>query len=404
MATSIVEVPYADQVYKIKPSPIREMLKDKYRISLGGGFPAPESFPIPLIASLHEQVQSEYGPALYQYDNTIGFKPLIDALPEFLARPNRQVTAKPENILVTAGSQSALSLIGRIFIDPGSKILVESPTYLGALQAFDAYGPNYLEAPMDREGLIPGQLEEIFRAHPDLKFLYTIPTFQNPSGSCMTIERRKAVADLLRKYGKIAVEDDPYSELRYEGEDLPSLQSMAPENVIHLFTFSKTLAPGFRVGGMVAPKEIRDVAEKFKQGSDLFTSSENQAVVAAYLAGHHIEGQIQKNRELYRHRRDVMAQAIAQHFPASFVSNCPEGGMFLWSYLDSGLAVPDGFSMNRVLEEAKSEGVGFVTGAPFFARPESAYPSMRLNFTNQPDENIVEGIKIIGDVLKRRLS
>ena len=322
-----------------------------------------------------------------------------------LNRENRQVVvASPENILITTGSQQALTILGMVFINPGDKVAVESPTYLGALQAFSPCQPQYVEIPTDDNGIIPEHLNEVLTKEPKIKFVYTVPTFQNPTGKTIPLERRVAIAQILKEHGKIAVEDDPYSELRYEGKPIPSLQSLAPENIIHLFTFSKTLAPDFRVGGLVAPKEIRDAATIVKQGLDLYTGNYNQAIVAEYLAGGYLEKHIPEIVALYRPRREVMAASIKTYFPDIFDFTHPKGGMFLWAFLrEEAQKYTDRLDIESINDEAIQANVGFVPGAPFFARKDNIPPSMRLNFTNQPEPKIEQGIKTIGEILQQRL-
>jgi len=395
-------------------SGIRDLLSQagkKDFISLGGGYPAPESFPLKIIDDLDKIVKDKYGPSIRQYGATEGYRapdgtvPLLEELPNFLKRPNRNIEVSPENIAITAGSQEALTILGMMFLDKGDKVAVESPTYLGAIQAFSPFKPNYIELKTDEFGIIPENLDLVFTENPDIKFLYTVPTFQNPSGRTIPLERRRIVADTLKKHAKFAVEDDPYSELRYEGEHLSSIKSLAPDNVIHLFTFSKTLAPDFRIGGMVASKEIITDANMIKQGLTLFTSNYNQAMVTEYLKGGYIDQHIPKIIKLYRERRNIMAQAIDENFPDIFKYTLPEGGMFLWVNLKKEfIDLATMLNMKKILEEAKRSGIGFVPGAPFFARSNGNEIAMRLNYTNQGPENIVEATRVIGEILQQNLS
>jgi len=291
-----------------------------------------------------------------------------------------------------------------MLIDPGDEVAVESPTYLGALQAFSPYQPRYVEIKTDQDGIIPSSLEEAFIDHPKIKFLYTIPTFQNPTGRTISLKRRRLIADILERYGKLAVEDDPYSELRYEGEPIPSIQSMAPDNVIHLFTFSKTFAPDVRIGGMVAPKEYIEKANLIKQGSSLYTSNYNQALIYEYIKSGLLEEHLPEIIELYRPKRDAMSQAIAENFPNIFEFTVSKGGMFIWVKLKKEFeSLAEKINIKDVLEEAKKNKVSFVPGAPFFAYTTGNEAAMRLNFTNQSVENIVKATRIIGEILTQRL-
>jgi len=404
-----VENLFADRLKGMEGSAIRELLRSagaKDMISLGGGYPSPESFPVATINLLHQRVQSrpDYASRILQYGKTEGLPELLDVLPSFLSRENRQVIATPENIAITAGSQQALAILGMMLINPRDEVAVESPTYLGALQAFSPFQPKYVEIETNQDGIIPASLEQAFIDHPNIKFLYTVPTFQNPTGRTIPLERRQKIAEILERFGELAIEDDPYSEIRYEGEDIPSLQSMAPENVIHLFTFSKTFFPDIRIGGMVAPKEYIEKANLIKQGLDLYTSNYNQALIYEYIKGGFLEQHIPEIVELYRPKKVAMAQAIIENFPDIFEFTVSKGGMFIWVKLKKAfepLAVK--INIRDVLEDAKKNKVAFVPGAPFFANATGNEVAMRLNFTNQSEENIVQAIRIIGEILKQKL-
>lgn len=399
---------FANRLRGMEGSAIRELLKQagvKGMISLGGGYPSPESFPLATINLLHQRVQSrpDYTSGILQYGKTEGLPELLEVLPGFLSRENRKVKATPENIAITSGSQEALAILGMMLINPGDEVAVESPTYLGALQAFSPYHPKYVEIETDQDGIIPDKLEEAFIDHPNIKFLYTIPTFQNPTGRTIPLERRQKIAKILEKYGKLAVEDDPYSELRYEDEHIPSIQSMAPDNVIHLFTFSKTLYPDIRIGGMVAPKEYIDEANLIKQGFDLYTSNYNQALIYEYIKGGFLEEHILEIIELYKPKKVAMARAITENFPDIFEFTVSKGGMFIWVKLKKEFeALAEKINIKEVLEDAKKNNVAFVPGAPFFANATGNEVAMRLNFTNQPKENIVQAIKIIAEILHNK--
>ena len=388
-------------------SAIRDLLKQAGVagfISLGGGYPDSKSFPSSLFDVLHKRVKEKYGNGIYQYGKTEGFDPLLAILPCFFERANRKVKASIEHISITTGSQQALTMLGMLLIDEGDSVAVESPTYLGALQAFNPFGPKYIEMETDEDGIIPDKLDILLTDNPKIKFIYTVPTFQNPTGKTIPLERRRQIATLLVKHGKLAIEDDPYSELRYEGVPVPSLQSFAPNCVIHLFTFSKTFAPDFRLGGIVAPAIIRDTAVIIKQGLDLCTSNHDQAMVAEYLSGNYLDPHIEEIVELYKPRRDCMRSAIDTYFPMIFEHTSPEGGMFIWVSLKENTSREEKkLDMKKILEETISQKVGFVPGSAFFARKDGAPFSMRLNFTNQTQKNIVRGIKIIGKILYKHL-
>lgn len=399
-------------------------------ISLSAGAPDPKTFDVEKIALIFSKAigPDGFGPNLLQYGSARGFKPLLDILPDFLARPNRQVKTKSENIAITAGSQEGLGIIGDLFLDPkgGSKIAVEKPTYIGALGAWRKFNPNYIEIPTDEFGIIPAELKKAFKKHKDIKFPYTIPTFQNPSGKTIPLERRKQIADILREYDQLAVEDDPYSELRYEGEDIPSIQSLAPKNVIHLFTFSKTVAPGMRVGGMVFPEQIPtegidnyiELFTNVKTGQELFTSYAFQAVVSELIRSKAIDEHILEIRNLYRPRKIAMAEAILEHFPMEYFNmSASEGGMFICVSLKEKFSklstIVDIAKLNQYIVERYKVDLG--VGKYFLANRKNKaqkflHPNfkadevfMRFNFTNRTEEELRTAIQIIGETLKQIL-
>lgn len=401
---------FANRLNGMEGSAIRELLRQagaKDMISLGGGYPSPESFPLPTIKLLREKVESreDYSTKILQYGSTEGLPEFLGILPSFLSRENRQVIATPENIAITAGSQEALAILGMMLINPGDEVAVESPTYLGALKAFSPYQPKYVEIETDQDGIIPASLERAFIDHSNIKFLYTVPTFQNPTGRTIPLARRQEIAEILKRHGKLAIEDDPYSEIRYEGEPIPSLQSMAPDNVIHLFTFSKTFAPDIRIGGMVAPKEFIEKANLIKQGLALYTSNYNQALIYEYIKGGFLEQHLLEIVELYRPKRDAMAQAIIDNFPNIFEFTLSQGGMFIWVKLKKEFEhLAEKINIKDVLEEVEKVNVAFVPGAPFFAYATTVNEvAMRLNYTNQSIENIVKAIRIISEILQKKI-
>lgn len=408
MATFDPKTIFSKRLENMGSSAIRDLLKQGGKpgfISLGGGYPDPKSFPASLFETLHNRVHEKYGEGIYQYGKTEGFDPLLQILPQFFERDNRKVKATPDTIAITTGSQQALTMLGMLFIDAGDLVAVESPTYLGAIQAFNPFNPKYIEMETDEGGIIPKKLDKLLTKHPSIKFIYTVSTFQNPTGKTISLERRREIAALLVKHNILAVEDDPYSELRYEGVPVPSLQSFAPDQVVHLFTFSKTFAPDFRLGGLVAPADIRNAAVIIKQGLDLCSSNHDQAMVAEYLSGSYLDPHIKEIVKLYKPRRDCMIKAIEKYFPSIFQHTTPEGGMFIWVSLKKGMDEYDKkLDIKAVLTETISQNVGFVPGSAFYARKTGAPFSMRLNFTNQTEENIVKGVRIVGRTLFKHLN
>jgi len=384
----------ATRTSRIKASAIRELLKlasSPHMISLGGGLPSPDSFPLDLVPELTDIVLSKYGSTALQYDMTEGFMPLRKALIPYIN--GKGIKAGLENIYITSGSQGFLDTIGKLLISPGDFVAVEGPTYLAALQAFNAYEARYLQMQTDDEGLIPGSMEEILKLYP-VKFIYTVPTFQNPSGKTIPTKRREQIAEIIIKYDVLLIEDDPYSALRYRGENIPSIKSMAPDNVVYASTFSKIFAPGLRVGFFVAPEKLAQWMVIIKQGIDLNTCTLAQALAAEYLAGGYVPVQVEKIIKLYKPKLDTMLKALDDYFPSDFKWSKPDGGMFLWA------EGPKGLDMVEVYKRAIEQGVGFVPGISFFPNPDEGLETMRLNFTNSTAEQISKAIKILGNILK----
>lgn len=398
---------YAHRTKTIKSSAIRELLKLTQRpevISFGGGLPAPEVFPVEAFQEACSKVLRESGPAALQYSTTEGYPPLRDLIAQKLRRYG--ILASAENVLITSGSQQALDLTGKLLINEGDRLLVESPTYLGALQAFNVFGAEYVSVLTDADGLRTELLEEALRSGP--KFMYVLPNFQNPSGVTLSRSRREELVLLADKYGIPIIEDDPYGQLRYEGDHLPALVLLDRENcrrdngytlgnVIYLSTFSKTLAPGLRLGWIVAPAEVIAKLVQLKQGADLHTSTFNQMV--AYEVAHNgfLDQHVKKIRKVYRERRDVMLGALEEFFPPEVKWTHPQGGLFLW------VTMPEGTNGQELLKAALSENVAFVPGDCFFANPDEGYRHMRLNFSNAEPERIREGIQRLSIAVKKQL-
>lgn len=395
---------YAQRTQRIQSSAIRELLKLTEQpdvISFAGGLPAPEVFPVKEFQEACQKVLAEHGPQALQYSTTEGYRPLREMIARHTARYG--IVVGPDNILITSGSQQALDLIGKVFINPGDRILVEKPTYLGALQAWNTYQAEYVAVPLDDDGMQTERLEDALRVGP--KFLYVLPNFHNPAGVTLSLERRKRLIELADHYGVPIIEDDPYGQLRYEGDHLPSLVVLDNEfqkhdgapysgNVIYLSTFSKTLAPGLRLGWIIAPVAVIQKLVQAKQGADLHTSTFTQMVAYEVARGGFLDRHVRFIRAVYRERRDAMLQALERYFPAGVRWTRPQGGLFLWAILPEHLDAAD------VLKEAIKEKVAFVPGGPF--HPDgSGKNTMRLNFSYMSPEKIEEGIKRLGRVLGR---
>jgi len=397
---------YAQRTQRMGSSAIRELLKLTEQpeiISFAGGLPGPDVFPIEEVSQACERVLAESGAQALQYGATEGFQPLREMIARHSVRYGLEITE--ENVLITSGSQQALDLLGRIFINRGDHILVENPTYLGAIQAWNAVGAEFVPVAMDNDGMVTDALEDAMRTGP--KFIYILPNFQNPTGVTLSLERRQRLVEIADRHGVPIVEDDPYGQLRYEGEHLPTVSRLDGEqrsdgdpcyrgNVIYLSTFSKTLSPGLRLAWVVAPPEVIRKLVQAKQGADLHTATFNQMIAFEVARGGFLDRHVRLIREVYRERRNVMLQAMEDNFPKAVQWTRPQGGLFLWATL------PEGMKSADVLQDAVAEKVAFVPGSPFFSKG-GGENTMRLNFSNAPPAKIREGMARLGRVLQRRM-
>ncbi|MGB9722815.1 MAG: PLP-dependent aminotransferase family protein [Chloroflexia bacterium] len=390
---------FSERMNSLKSSAIRDLLHYATlpgMIYLAGGLPAPESFPVEVFRQACNTVLDEVGAQALQYGTTEGYKPLRQYLAERM-RNLKGIACGSDNILLTSGSQQALEMIGKLFIDYGDIIVVESPSYLGAIQAFDLYAPRYVTVPMDEEGIILEELERILKIITP-KFLYLVPTFQNPSGRTLSLERRRQLILLAEHYDLLIVEDDPYGELRYTGEPVPPIKAFdMTGRVIYLSTFSKILSPGIRLAWVVASEEFIRKLVLIKQATDLCTSTFIQYAAYAYCQSGVMEEHIEKIRAMYKVRMEAMLNALERYFPREGVSwTHPEGGMFLW------VTLPEEIDVEDMLKEAVANKVAFVPGSSFYVdgRPHS---TMRLNFSNATPEQIEEGIRRLAEIVQRRL-
>jgi 2-aminoadipate transaminase len=385
----------AERTERMKVSAIREILKvvsQPGMISLAGGIPAPESFPLEIMQELVSKVFQKYGTQSLQYDRTEGFIPFLESLVPFLEK--KHVHTSADKILVASGSQGVLDAVGRVLISPGDKVAVESPTYLGALQAFNPYEPDYVCMDTDDDGLIPESLENVLKRN-RIKFTYLVPTFQNPTGRTIPLERRKQIADIIQHYDALLLEDDPYSALRYRGPEIPPIAMFAPDNVIYTTTLSKVLAPGLRLGVCVAPEIIRQWLVIVKQGVDLHTSTFNQALASEYLSGGYLDRHLPKIINIYRPKQEAMLQALQDYFPPDFRWSKPEGGMFLW------VEGPKGFDMEKLYWKSAEHQVVYVPGKFFFAAPGEGLETMRLNYTMSDEATIRRAVEILAGVINQ---
>ena len=386
---------YAKRMDNIKASEIRELLKLTQQpqiISFAGGLPAPESFPIEELTKIGRMVLEDTGVQALQYGSTEGYPPLREAISKRMAKT--KVDVKADDILVTSGSQQGLDFAAKIFINPGDIIVCESPTYLGAINAFKAYEPEFIEIDTDKDGMIMEDLEKALKNNDKVKFIYVIPDFQNPSGKTWSIDRRKKLVELANKYNVVILEDNPYGELRFEGEILPAIKHYYEEGrVIFLGTFSKILCPGLRLGWVAASPEILNKFIMVKQGADLQSSTISQMEVAKFLEEYSIDDHINKIIDLYRERRDLMMKTIEEEFPKEASYTYPEGGLFTW------VVLPEYMNARELAVKALEQNVAYVPGGSFYPNGGNEN-TFRLNYSNMDNERIVEGIKRLGKVLK----
>ncbi|MGH2633751.1 MAG: PLP-dependent aminotransferase family protein [Tepidiformaceae bacterium] len=373
----------------MEASAVREILKVASSpgvVSLAGGLPAVESFPLEIMEEFTGAVLARYGGRALQYDASEGFGPLRETFVPHLAE--RGVSTDANGVLVFSGSQGVLDAIGKLFISPGDVVAVEAPTYLGALQAFNPYEPRYVELETDEDGLVPESLERVLTTE-RVKFVYLVPTFQNPTGRTLPLARRKQVAELLRVHGALLAEDDPYSDLRYTGKRLPPIKALAPDNVVYISTLSKTFAPGLRVGFCVAPEAVQHWLVIARQGVDLHTSTLSQALAAEYIAGGHLARQLPKILALYRPRQEAMLEALERHMPEDFRWTRPDGGMFVW------MEGAPGLDTERLYERTVASGVAFVPGKFFYVRESDGLATLRMNFTAADPATIDRAVEVI---------
>jgi 2-aminoadipate transaminase len=379
----------------LRASDIREILKVTQQpdvISFAGGLPASELLPAAEMAELARKVLSKDGVRALQYGPTEG----LDMLRELIADRLQRLWGmrrSADEVLIVSGSQQALDLTGKLFLDESDVVLCESPTYLGAIGAFRAYRPTFVEVPTDDDGMVPAELENRLSSLDRVKLIYVVPDFQNPSGRRWSIERRQKLAELAGQYNVPVIEDAPYAELCFEGEPIPPVAALGDAcTVVYLGTCSKILSPGMRLGWVAADGDLVRRYVLAKQGTDLHTSSLVQVLAARFIVDHDLEVHISRIRDVYRSRRDAMIAALEEYFPEEVLFTRPAGGLFLW------VELPEGMDARELLGRALEERVAFVPGESFF--PNGGHDNtMRLNFSAMPEERITDGIRRLGRVL-----
>lgn len=394
-------VKFAERMEKAEGSAIRELLKLTQKpevISFAGGLPAPELFPVEEMKKVAVAVLDEQGEAAMQYSTTEGYPPLRKAIAE---RMNNKLycDVSPDDIMVLSGSQQGLDFMGKVFLNKDDIVICESPSYLGALNAFKSYQPKFIEIPTDEDGMIMEELEKALEENDNVKFIYVIPDFQNPSGRTWPVERRKKFMEIINKYEIPVAEDNPYGELRFEGEISPSLKSMDEKGlVIFLGTFSKILCPGYRLGWVCASPQIMEKFNIAKQGADLQSSSISQMEVAKFIEMFDLDAHVENIKKVYARRRTVMLDAMEKYFPEGVEWTKPDGGLFLW------VTLPEGIDAGKLLADVVlPKDVAYVAGEPFYPNGGNAN-HFRMNYSNMPDERIIEGVKRLGEALTEAIN
>ncbi|MBV6324759.1 MULTISPECIES: PLP-dependent aminotransferase family protein [Duganella] len=385
---------FSERADQLQSSFIREILKITQQpeiISFAGGLPSPLTFPIDEMKAAFDKVLSENGKVALQYGPTDGYLPLRQWIADSLSTNGAKIV--PEQVLMTSGSQQALDLLGKVLIDEGSRVLVETPSYLGALQAFSVYRPEFKSVATDEHGLVPSSLDAVAQG---ARLLYALPNFQNPTGRTLSVERRLELVETCARLGLPLIEDDPYGALSYKGDPLPKMVAMNPDGVIYMGSFSKVLTPGIRLGYVVAPLPLVRRLELAKQAADLHTSQLTQMVVHEVIKDGFLGRHIPKIRTLYGDQCQVMLDAMAQHFPAGVEWTKPEGGMFIW------VTLPKHIDAMKLLDEAIAQKVAFVPGSPFYAN-EPETNTLRLSFVTVAPDRIRTGIEILGKLIAAKI-
>ena len=362
-------------------------------ISFGGGLPAPEMFPVEAMKAAADKVFDQHGREAMQYGASEGIEPLRRYIADHVDQ-KENIKTDADHVLVTTGSEQAIDLVAKAFINPGDAVLVEQPTYLCAIDVFKTYGAEFVGVDMDEDGMRMDALEDALKAHPEAKLIYTVPNFQNPTGRTLAADRRPRLAELAAKYDVMVLEDNPYGEIRFAGKHLPAVKSYdQSDHVLYMGTFSKTLTPGFRLGWVIGSPKVIQALKVLKQSADLHTDNFVQYAVAQFVADNYLDAHTVKISDLYAKRKDLMIEGIKKYFPAGVKYTNPQGGMFLW------VEVPGITDSVELFKQCLKHGVAFVPGDSFYAG--QAQPgTFRLNFSNMSEDKINEGMKLLGDALK----
>ena len=385
---------FSQRAEQLQSSAIREILKITMRpeiISFAGGLPSPATFPVEKMREAYDAVLSRAGKVALQYGPSDGYAPLREWIADSLSTADCRIV--PDQVLMLSGSQQGLDLLGKVLVDEGSKVLVETPSYLGALQAFSVYRPEFVSVATDDDGLVPEALDAVGQG---ARLLYSLPNFQNPTGRSMTLQRRVALVEACARLRVPLIEDDPYGALSYNGEPLPKLLNMNPAGVVYMGSFSKVLTPGIRLGYAVAPVALARKMEQAKQATDLHTAQLTQMVVHEVVKDGFLTGHIPTIRKLYAAQCQAMLDALQEFFPAGATWTRPQGGMFIW------VTLPAHINSMELLEAAVEQKVAFVPGAPFYANTPASN-TLRLSFVTVPPEQIQAGVATLGKLIAARM-
>ncbi len=395
---------YSDRAGKMRKSEIRELLKvtqDPEIISFAGGLPNPLSFPIQDLKIIVQNVLNNHGKVALQYGATQGINELREAITERSRKEGMTNGTSPDNIMITSGSQQALDAVGKIFLNPGDIAMVGLPSYLGGINAFRSYEANLVGVPLDKEGmqvdLLEEKIKELVKQDMAVKFIYTIPTFQNPAGTVLPESRRKKLLDIAHEYNLVIVEDDPYGKLRYDIPAIKPIKAFDDEGrVIYMSTFSKILAPGFRIAWVIAAEEVMRKMALCKQAQDLCTAPFSQYVAHEFIKSGSLDLHIMKICEMYKPKRDIMMDSMKKYFPEGYICNKPKGGMFAW------VTLPEQIDTEAMFLDSFKEKVAYVHGKAFCVDGGGS-SSMRLNFSYSTNEQLDIGMKRLGTVIERKM-
>lgn len=385
----------SERVKPMQGSAIREMFKlmaDPAVISLAGGSPSPELFPSEELSKIAGKILMTNPTVALQYGTTDGYGPFKELVKNRVEKINS--ISDDDKILITTGAQQGIDLAIKILVNEGDNVVVEAPSFVGTLNSLRSYRANLIGVPLQEDGMDMDKLEEALKTQ-KVKLIYTIPTFQNPSGITMTLEKRKKLLDLARQYDAIILEDNPYGDLRFTGEYVPTIKSMDTEGrVIYVGTFSKILSPGMRLGYVVANSEFADRIEVLKQANDVHTPTLTQMMATEFMKKYDIDAYIEKGKKLYGEKCAFMLECMDKYFPKTVTYTRPEGGIFILC------TAPEGTASTEILQECLKQKVAFVAGNSFAVDMKKPSNLFRLNYSTMPNESIEKGIKILGDVLK----